>query len=72
MIPDFFYQTIDNCLDGIIDAAKLDTVLISSVSNTMKEKETTSKSLNVLDYINIHASFNTIKNIIKKNIEIET
>ena len=32
------------------------------------EKETTSKSLNVLDYINIHASFNTIKNNLNKCI----
>ena len=69
VIPDFFYHILDNCMDKKINSNKLDTILMSNNPNTMGEKKNSSKSLNVLDYIDINSNYDVIKNIIMKHLE---
>ena len=70
VIPEFFYHILDNCMDKKISSNKLDTILMSNNPNTMGEKKNNSKSLNVLDYMDINSSYDKIKNIIMKHIEM--
>ena len=68
VIPEFFYNILDNCMVNKVNSNKLDTILVSNSPYTMIEMNNNSKSLNILDYININSKYDKIKSIIIKHL----